>query len=761
MHRFSILLSLGIMACESNVTPKEPVEESDDIVVQDLDGDGYEGDEDCDDSDASINIDALEVCDGIDNNCDGAVDEDVLNTFFKDQEADGFGSDDDVAVACEAPQGYDPNGSDCNDEEASIFPGATEICDEVDNDCNELVDDGVGEVHYQDLDGDGFGDPMVSMVACFQPNGYVLDSTDCDDNDPLINPDTVWYSDVDGDGFPGSFYITSCTETGEYVFSTSDDCNDLDPTVYPGALEYCDSIDQDCDSETQDADSVDALTWYIDLDGDGFGDVGSPVFDCVQPSGAVSNATDCDDTNILVFPRSHEIEIPFDGIDTDCDGYDVCKDINCDAWPDIITPKLYDEITGYSIDNYIYFGSANGYSNSSRQALEGFATSSADHGDFNGDGYVDVLLTSFGTSGDTQQDSILYYGSSSGLDSVGINIMNNYGTHRSCVADLDADGFDDIVQASHFNGTYSTTSYIYWGSANGIIENDNTPLESQSPFDCSIDDLNQDGYLDIYLPAYMGMQVSYIYWGSSSAVYDVLNRTELMNMDEVTRAKIEDVNLDGYSDILFGSNASPSGVVWGGLSGYSMNNFDGVNQLHTADVAATDLNGDGLYDLVTCKTLDDNGIDFSDVSTIYWNSPSGISSVNATSLEVDGCTNVDITDANQDGYPDIVFVSHLTGSIYNYTHNTTSYIYYGSATGYSAYNRDALQSYGSNSVTIADLNFDGYPDLIKANYIDASNSTNVDSFIYWGGVNGYSGNRTTIDSGGIWSEAIVVGNVSQ
>ena len=73
----------------------------------------------------------------------------------------------------------------------------------------------------------------------------------------------------------------------------------------------------------------------------------------------------------------------------------------------------------------------------------------------------------------------------------------------------------------------------------------------------------------------------------------------------------------------------------------------------------------------------------------------------------------------------------------------------------------ALQSYGSNSVTIADLNFDGYPELIKANYIDASNSTNVDSFIYWGGVNGYSGNRTTIDSGGIWSEVIVVVNVTQ
>ena len=89
MRIFSMLAVFGVIACENTVTLKEPIEESDDIVIQDLDGDGYEGDEDCDDSDASINIDALEVCDGIDNNCDGQVDEGVLNTFFMDQDEDG------------------------------------------------------------------------------------------------------------------------------------------------------------------------------------------------------------------------------------------------------------------------------------------------------------------------------------------------------------------------------------------------------------------------------------------------------------------------------------------------------------------------------------------------------------------------------------------------------------------------------------------------------------------------------------------------
>ena len=67
-----------------------------------MDGDGYEGDNDCDDNNASINIDAIEVCDGIDNNCDGQVDEGVLSTFFADADGDGFGDVDTVQEACDA-----------------------------------------------------------------------------------------------------------------------------------------------------------------------------------------------------------------------------------------------------------------------------------------------------------------------------------------------------------------------------------------------------------------------------------------------------------------------------------------------------------------------------------------------------------------------------------------------------------------------------------------------------------------------------------
>ena len=94
--------------------------------------------------------------------------------FFPDSDGDGFGDDAKAVEACEAPAGFVARGGDCNDEDAAIHPGAAEVCDGVDNDCNGQIDDADanvegGSTFYRDADGDGFGDPNVSQKACAAP----------------------------------------------------------------------------------------------------------------------------------------------------------------------------------------------------------------------------------------------------------------------------------------------------------------------------------------------------------------------------------------------------------------------------------------------------------------------------------------------------------------------------------------------------------------------------------------------------------------
>jgi hypothetical protein len=145
---------------------------------------------DCDDADATVFPGAIETCDGRDNDCDAATDEDgTASAFYRDGDGDGIGDPAVTQVACTAPAGFVPISGDCDDADAAVFPGAAEICDGRDNDCDGTIDDDAGARVYADGDGDGFGNVEVSVVACVAPPGHVADGSDCDDTDPEVNPE--------------------------------------------------------------------------------------------------------------------------------------------------------------------------------------------------------------------------------------------------------------------------------------------------------------------------------------------------------------------------------------------------------------------------------------------------------------------------------------------------------------------------------------------------------------------------------------------
>jgi hypothetical protein len=106
-----------------------------------VDGDGYAARDDCDDHDVDAYPGAFEVCDGVDNDCDGDSDEGVTTTWYRDADGDNYGDPDTTEQACASSDGWVQNGEDCDDGDPGVAPGVNEVCDDgVDNDCDGLTD---------------------------------------------------------------------------------------------------------------------------------------------------------------------------------------------------------------------------------------------------------------------------------------------------------------------------------------------------------------------------------------------------------------------------------------------------------------------------------------------------------------------------------------------------------------------------------------------------------------------------------------------
>jgi hypothetical protein len=151
-------------------------------------------DGDCDDADPLINPGATEICDNVDNNCDGDIDEDLtFSTYYLDVDGDGYGQTEVDTMTClpTPPPGYVALDGDCHDTDPMINPSVTEVCDDIDNNCDGYIDEDLPLMtYYEDFDGDGFGNPDMAQSICSNilPTGYVTNNTDCDDMSSATYP---------------------------------------------------------------------------------------------------------------------------------------------------------------------------------------------------------------------------------------------------------------------------------------------------------------------------------------------------------------------------------------------------------------------------------------------------------------------------------------------------------------------------------------------------------------------------------------------
>jgi len=160
-------------------------------VPSDFDGDGFVASVDCDDYDDSINPDAEEICDGVDNNCDTNIDEGVTTTYYKDFDEDGFGDSESSEDACTQPAGSVTNDTDCDDEDDAINPDAEEICEDgIDNNCDG-TDDTCPVVVEEDPSSSSDDDFDAASEEDDDPSSSSDDDSDAasDDEEATDSPD--------------------------------------------------------------------------------------------------------------------------------------------------------------------------------------------------------------------------------------------------------------------------------------------------------------------------------------------------------------------------------------------------------------------------------------------------------------------------------------------------------------------------------------------------------------------------------------------
>lgn len=516
---------------------------------------------------------------------------------------------------------------DCDDTNAAVFPGANEICDGLDNDCNEVVDDEYakgGKVYFLDRDGDGYGVWEHAVVQCSAPAGYVANSDDCADDDDAVFPgapefcdridqncngliddeavDAVaYYSDFDQDGYGGADQAEFRCEQPDGYIVTGGDCNDFDPYVNPEAVERCDLEDNNCNGVVDEGASLDATVWYADKDRDGYGSIEDTIEACYQPEYyvPVEESGDCDDLDDAVNPGAREV--CFNGIDDNCDG----SANQCDVsnWTDESVATVV--VTGPSGSAYLgrdsdFIGDFNGDGFDDMVFGAYRATGSVCAGagsSYCGGAYVvmggDALDPEFSTPGDT-----LEFGTAEGYDYMGIAVAG--------VGDLDNDGYDDLAMGAYGHGGYGysyqgalflayghPTAWQHGEAHDGDAELPMVfgPSQSSSYLGYSIGgpgDMDGDGFDDMIVAAYRASYGAGDYGGAVLPIYGGKERLSFTGADYLPAWTADntydylggqsgnaiggdDFDGDGFGDIVLGayghdgrgSSAGQAYVIYG------------------------------------------------------------------------------------------------------------------------------------------------------------------------------------------------------
>ena len=432
-------------------------------------------------------------------------------------------------------------------------------------------------------------------------------------------------------------------------------------------------------------------------------------------------------------------------------------DLNQDGQIDLLFGNNRDQ-RGSDATSYIYWASPEGFSKNHRSLLKGFGVWGSGVADLNDDGYQDILLVSHHSGRRGRLPTSIFWGNSQHrYSTASFSLIEPGGNMEYSIADLDDDGFPDLF-LNHSDG-----AAIWWGSSAGYGSDRRTRLDVPRPTSSSIADLNRDGYLDILMSAgpEKGGKVgrAIILWGQEGRMVENPATTQW----ELTRSELEsnaiaDLNRDGHLDLIFPlSYDDHSEIYWGGEDDYGPHSRTLIEAHGAPHVVAADLDRNGWLDLIFGSSASRRYKNADGPGLIYWGGSEGLQVSKPTPLESFTSLDMTVADWNRDGNLDIAFTNYKSGT----TRDLPAFIYWGDGgRGYGSHNRSLLRASSSAAIDSLDLNRDGWVDLIVSNHqvdFDHAAGTNI----YWGTSSGFSwSDRTHLPTVGVHLDAMVdAGNV--
>ena len=377
----------------------------------------------------------------------------------------------------------------------------------------------------------------------------------------------------------------------------------------------------------------------------------------------------------------------------------------------------------------IFWASSDGYNPKERTELPTLSPGMIDVADMNGDGFADIL---FGNELDRRGNDVasqIYWGSPNGYAAYHRSELLGFGVRGGGVADFNRDGWLDVFLASGNSAWGPLPSSIFWGNPEHYYSTVSSTLLDVTPhMEYSVADLDDDGFPDLVF-LYPGRRPTAISWGSKAG-YSSENQTDLPVEGALSNA-VADLNRDGFLDIVYGvpgknqKQPAKTIIVWGNEKRFEEARTTewelGASLLEASAIA--DLNHDGHLDLIF-------PLMYTDYSEIYWGADGGYDPQRKLRLPSDGPGHVVPADLNADGWLDLFFVAGASAS--RKTVNTQAFLYWGGPAGFSPDRRTTLEGFNCLDATVADFNRDGHLDVAASNYRSDTNRK-LPTMIYWGG----------------------------